>query len=960
MKHFSALIAAGLMVSAFASAQTTDALKVKTFTLDNGLTVWINEDPNQTAVYGAVVVKAGAVDCPGTGIAHYFEHMMFKGTDKIGTIDYEAEKPYLDSISVMYDKLAETTDEAEKKDIQMEINRLSIKAADYAIPNEYNNLISEMGGSGLNAFTSYDETVYHNMFLPEYFEQWAELNSERIINPVFRLFQSELETVYEEKNMGDDNLVSDFRDRMLQSVYKGTGYSENIVGTTENLKNPRLGQMREFFEKYYVASNMGLVLTGNINAEQAMPIIEKKFGRIPKGEPFTRNIGELEPINGEQNVMAKINMPIVKLGAVCFRGPAKTDPDFLAVSFLTSLLNNEAGTGLLDKLMVDHKLMMAMAMPDLSFRDAGSIMVLYMPKLLFQSEKKATGLILNAFEKIKKGDFSDEYFESCKLSFKKGLIEESENLASRMQSMAFAFSDGIDWDEVLSRPEKIDAMTKEDLVAIANKYFGNDRIMIHKEKGVAAKEKLQKPGYEKVVPKNREASSAYALALRKSAEGISPMPKAIDFEKDVQTVQVAPLVKLYAGGNPYNDVFQLVISFEKGTMEMPELERVSSYVNLLGTTSESFDEIHSRLQAIGSTVSFYSSQNSFDVSLTGFDSKLDETVEIAADILKNIKGDKKKVSQMKTEEKAGVIMNRSDMDALGDALTAKVLYGDKSTYLVDKGEFSSAALLKAFKDVQTVECDVTYTGTLDAEAVAAALAAKLDLEAIVNPASPRLSYAPEGDFSKPQVYFVNKKDASQSQITQLVVSDPITTQYDRYATNFYASYLGGGMSSLLFQEIREFRSMAYSTHAFFEKPHYCNRETHKTVLESYVGTQSDKTIDAMQIVDSLVSATPFMEQKVGLAKKEIMHARCNAYPGFRAIPESVASDLRNGYKNDVLPEFLEAIGDLSPEMMKATWEKYIAGRTAVWCIVGNDSKVDMAGLEAFGPITTYKPADLIK
>ena len=960
MKRFSALIAASLMVSAFASAQTSDALKVKTFTLDNGLTVWINEDPNQTAVYGAVVVKAGAVDCPGTGIAHYFEHMMFKGTDKIGTIDYEAEKPYLDSISVMYDKLAEATDADAKKEIQMEINRLSIKAADYAIPNEFNNLVSEMGGSGLNAFTSYDETVYHNMFLPEYFEQWAELNSERIINPVFRLFQSELETVYEEKNMGDDNLVSDFRDRMLQSIYKGTGYSENIVGTTENLKNPRLGQMREFFEKYYVASNMGLVLTGNIKADEAMPVIEKKFGRIRSGEPFTRSIGELEPINGEQNVMAKINMPIVKLGAVCFRGPSKTDPDFLAVSFLTSLLNNEAGTGLLDKMMVDHKLMMAMAMPDLSFRDAGSIMVLYMPKLLFQSEKKATKLIIDAFETIKKGDFSDDYFESCKLSFKKGLIEESENLASRMQSMAFAFSDGLDWNDVLTRPEKIDAMTKDDIVAIANKYFGNDRIMIHKEKGVAAKEKLQKPEYEKVVPKNRESSSAYALSLRKSAEGINPMPKAIDYENDVRTVQLAPLVKLYAGGNPYNDVFQLNLSFARGTMEMPELERVSSYVNLLGTGTGSFDEIHSRLQAIGSTVSFYSSQNSFDVALTGFDDKLDETLAIAADIMKNIKGDKKKIRQMKTEEKAGVIMNRSDIDALGEALSAKVLYGEKSIYLVDKGEFSNAALLNAFKEVQTIECDVTYSGTLDAENVASALKANIDLDAVVTPSTAPLSYAPEKAFDTPRVFFVNKKDASQSQIRQIIVSDPIATQEDRFATNFYSSYLGGGMSSLLFQEIREFRSMAYSTNANFDKPHYCNREAQATALESYVGTQSDKTIDAMKIVDSLVLSTPFMENKIALVKKEILNRRCNAYPGFRAIPETIASDLRNGYTEDTLPIFLEAVGQLTPETMKATWEKYIAGRTAVWCIVGNDSKVDMAGLEQFGPVTTYKPADIIR
>ncbi len=182
-----------------AQIYTSDPLEVKELKLKNGLTVWMNEDHSQPKVFGAVVVKAGAKDCPNTGIAHYFEHMMFKGTDKIGTIDYASEKILLDSIALKYDELATTSDETKRKTIQKEINNLSIKASDFAIPNEYDRLISKYGGSGLNAGTSYDMTVYFNEFSPQYFRQWAEINSERLLNPVFRLFQSELETVYEEK-----------------------------------------------------------------------------------------------------------------------------------------------------------------------------------------------------------------------------------------------------------------------------------------------------------------------------------------------------------------------------------------------------------------------------------------------------------------------------------------------------------------------------------------------------------------------------------------------------------------------------------------------------------------------------------------------------------------------------------------------------------------------------------------
>lgn len=167
-------------LSAHAAGYDDKAMQVKEIRLSNGLTVWINEDHSLPKVFGAVVVKAGAADCPNTGIAHYFEHMMFKGTDKIGTVDYEKERPWLDSISAKYDLLAQTADETTRRQIQADINRLGAKAAEYAIPNEFSNLVSRYGGSGLNAATSLDYTVYYNTFLPQYVDQWASLNSERL------------------------------------------------------------------------------------------------------------------------------------------------------------------------------------------------------------------------------------------------------------------------------------------------------------------------------------------------------------------------------------------------------------------------------------------------------------------------------------------------------------------------------------------------------------------------------------------------------------------------------------------------------------------------------------------------------------------------------------------------------------------------------------------------------------
>lgn len=959
MKKVFFLFLAGILSIAHLSAQVPEALSVKSFTLDNGLTVWINEDPNQTAVYGAVVVKAGAVDCPGTGIAHYFEHIMFKGTDKIGTIDYEAEKPYLDSIALLYDNLAMETDTEAKTAIQKEINRMSIKAADYAIPNEFNNLISEMSGSGLNAFTSYDETVYHNKFLPEYFEQWAELNSERIMNPVFRLFQSELETVYEEKNRSDDNIASDFQKTMLKNIYGGSGYSEQIIGTTENLKNPRLSQMREFFEKYYVASNMGLVLTGNIKAEEVLPVIKRTFGRIRKGDSIERAGINLPPINGKKEVSAMINMPVVKVGAVCFRGPSKRDADFLGASFLTFLLNNDAGTGLLDKLMVNHKLMMAMAMPDLSFKNAGSIMVLYMPKLIVQSSRKATRLIFDTFDTLKKGDFSDEYFESCKMTFKKQLISSMENQSERTREMAFAFSDELDWDEVVSRPEKLDGMTKEDIVALANKYLGDNYVLISKKKGVSAKDDLKKPDYEKVVPKNREASSAYAQKLRATAEHINVTPKAIDYEKDAQIVEISPLVRLYATDNPYNDIFQCTLSFGIGTREVPALERVETYVNLLGTSGKTFEEIHSELQRMGSSIGISSGTNSFKISLSGFDRNFDETLAIASQFLTDIKGDRKKLNRCKTEEKASTIIMRSSIDDLDNALFQKVRIGEHSEYLNDRGEYTDEALLGLYKELQKVECDILYSGTLPADKVAGAISSHIDVNSVTVPSKSPIDFDPI-EYDGPQVFFVDKKDATQSLINLMVVSDKLDNMRDRYCANLYSSYLGGGMSSLLFQEIREFRSMAYATSAFQNRPDFINRDKVPVVFTSYVGTQSDKTLDAMAIMDSLMMETPFLQKKIDIIKKEFINKHCNEFPDFRQMPMTVAWNLRNGFTESPVDTLMQVARDASPETMEKFWREHIAGRNTVWAIVGSSKKLDLTAFEKYGQVTTCRASDIIR
>ena len=339
-------------------AQMPKALEVKELKLSNGMTVWLNEDHSQPKIYGGVVVNAGAKDCPNTGIAHYFEHLMFKGTEEMGTIDYAQEKPWLDSISAAYDRLAATQDAATRTAIQKDINRLSLKAGDYAIPNEFNNLISRFGGSRLNAGTSYDFTFYHNMFMPQYLEQWCILNSDRLINPVFRMFQGELETVYEEKNMYDDDTGDQMREIIFKELFGTNGYGYPIIGSTENLKNPKLSEMMDFHKKYYVGCNMGLVLTGDFDAESIMPLLERTFGRIPKGTMPTHIKSPLPDIRQERTVEMRLPIPLVSLEMLVFKSPTDYEKDANAVKIATKILSNDKA-GKLDSLVNEGNVMSA-------------------------------------------------------------------------------------------------------------------------------------------------------------------------------------------------------------------------------------------------------------------------------------------------------------------------------------------------------------------------------------------------------------------------------------------------------------------------------------------------------------------------------------------------------------------------------------------------------------------------
>lgn len=942
-------------------AEDLNALKVKEYRLENGLTVWLNEDHSQPKVFGAVVVKAGAKDCPDTGIAHYFEHMMFKGTDRIGTLDYESEKVLLDSIAMKYDELAMTEDTAARARLQKEINELSIRSSEYVIPNEFNRLINRFGGSGLNAATSYDATIYFNTFSPQYMVQWAEINSERLINPVFRLFQSELETVYEEKNMYGDFIGGQVMDTLMARYFGPHPYAYPIIGSTKNLKNPRLTEMHKFFEDYYVASNMALILSGDFDAQQVMPILEKAFSRIRSGNAPKQEKVMLPPFNGRETMKVKFPIPFIKAMGLGFRGVSANHEDQVALNIAVNLLNNANGTGYLDKLMVEHKLMGTLAINE-SMNEAGILAVAIMPKLLIQSYSSAEKMVWDEINRVKNGDFSDEMFNSLKLEQKRQYASSLENIDSRATVMMNLFSQGKSWNDYLNEVARIESITKEDVVRVAQKYFSNNYLCVTKSTGKYPKDNLPKPAFSPVVPRNADASSSYAKQLEKIPEQ-QVAPRIIDFEKDVKTSKLTPLVTLYTTPNPLNDIFTLNISYGIGALEQPELMQLTNYLQLLGTESLSFEQFRSRLQSIGSTLAFDVTPDAFVMKVTGFDNHIDETMELVGDFIRHAKADDKKLRQIVDDAKVSEKAFFKSGDNVASALLEQVKYGDQSRYLRKLSlsqikKLKGKDLLAVYGKVRSVQCDLHYCGTLPVEKVIGTIRQHLPLER-TTVASNSPYYRELKQYDRPTVFFIDMPDMAQSIVYGYVKGDPVDDKASRHASRLFSVYFGGDMSSLMFQEIREFRSFAYRTSGRYQLPNHAHKGTAGS-FTAMLSTQSDKTLDALGVLDSLIREMPLKPERMEAVKQTLVNRINNDYPPFRNLSEKVASARMEGFDRDPAEEFLRDIATMDMQDISRFYREQISGRPVVYVIAGNRKHIDMKKLAEYGTIIKVKKKDIYK
>jgi len=954
MKHLFLFILSFFSIYQLLNAQN---LNIYSYKLENGLTVILNEDHTNPKVFGSIVCKAGGKNDPvdATGMAHYQEHMLFKGTQQIGTTDWESEKVYIDKIFELYDNLGKTIDETKRAEIQKQINDASLKANDFAIQNELSNLIKSIGGTDLNAGTGWDMTVYYNAFPPNQIEKWLELYSARFENPVFRGFQQELEVVYEEKNLYSDIFVFPLLEQYNKQFFKNHPYGQQtLVGSIDNLKNPSLTKMFDFYKTYYVPNNMALIISGDFNKDEIIPIIKEKFGdwkssEIPENKVYT----EVE-FKGRE--LIEVNLSPIKLEFLGFRTVPQGHEDEIALQVFNSILSNSNQTGLFDKLMIDNKLLAAQVM-SMPYFDHGATIFLAIPKLIGQSLDSAEQLLLNEIKKIKNGEIDEKTLSSIKNQMYVDNQTEMENLENVNYAISTAFALGSDIETYLKQNEKIKDITLEDIKRVANKYFGENYLVMYSKMGSMKKEKIDKPEYSPIIPKT-DTKSEFA----KSFENIKDEEYTVsylDFSKDLNIEKIADNYNFYFTKNPKNDIFSLEIKFGIGKNSLPLLDYSSIILTVAGTDELTTNQIKQEFSNIGCTYSFESDDNNFYINLEGMESNLKVGLQLLSKLINNPKADDDKIKIILDSESSTRKMERSEPDNIADALKSFVLLKNKSKFLdrlstKEIKKLTVNQLLDEYKKVLDYAVEIHYVGGTKLQKDEILNLVKSELKLHSNLKNSIETHDKIENYTENTVYFVNKRKATQSKIYILINGKPYDISQEATLDAFNL-YFGGDFSGLALQEIREYRSLAYTAGARVVSPDSIGENKY---FMGYVGTQADKTLEALDVFNNLLKDMPSKPERMDMIKSYLKLSAITSKPDFRNLSDAIVNYKKLGYNEDPIKVNIEQYEKLKFEDIYNFYETDIKNKPIVFAIVGDRKRIDMKKLKNYGKIVKIKERKL--
>lgn len=925
-----------------------DYFPVKEYTLKNGLKVFITVNKTAPRIQTAITVKAGSKYDPPqtTGLAHYLEHMLFKGSHQFGTVNYDKEKPYLDSISALFEQRKNEPDAEKKKAIYSRIDSFSYEASKWAIPNEYDKMVSSIGAKGTNAFTDRDLTCYVNDIPSNALDKWLFMESDRFQNLTLRIFHTELEAVYEEFNIStsyDQEWSSQAVDSLLMPNHPYG--SQTTIGLSEHLKNPSLINIQNYFNTYYVPNNCAIVLSGDLDPDKTIALIEKYFGswkakEVPK---FVRE----EPIKITQPLYTEKKGQEPEHVYVGFRFDGANTRDPLYVKLVDAILANGKGSGLIDlNLKLSQKVLDAYS----TFSDNKdyTIQKLYGQPKEGQKLEEVKDLLLAQIDSVKQGNFPDWLLKAVIDNMKYDMIKQAETNQGRTFDIVFAFVKDISLEDRKKEIAELSKITKADIIKFAKDHYGNNYAVCYKRMGEPSLYKVEKPKITPVVL-NKDSISAFRKQFDAMAES-KQEPKFCDFDKEIKHTQLNHNVRLDYVHNDLNKTFKLNYIFDMGTDNDSLLGLAIDFLPYMGTKKYNAAALKQEFYKLGLVFDVSSSRDQVYISLSGLEKNLNEGITLFEHVLSECTADQ----NVYNEFAQNVIKKRLDVKLDKDAILWEGLfnYGKYGAKNPNNDIVSNDALTKL--DANTLSAiihqlskykhKIFYYGQNDIEVVRTILNELHKTNASLKNYPTAKVYA-EATYEKPVVYFCNY-NMKQAQIVMLSKGD-LFNESIVPVVSMFNEYYGGSMASVIFQEIREKMALAYSAFGNYSIP---QKKDESHYVFAFVGTQADKLPTAVDKMTELLNDLPEAQAQFDMSQQSLIKRLESDWTTNDKVYWAYQTALKRGLNYDIKKEIYEKAKNIKYAEVKSFFNANVSHRQYVYLVVGNKGDIDMNALAKMGEI----------
>ncbi|GHT07591.1 zinc protease [Bacteroidia bacterium] len=925
---------------------TNDPFKARIYTLDNGLKVYLSKNADEPRIQTMIAVRVGAKDDPrdNTGLAHYLEHMMFKGTDHYGTLDWEKEKPLLDSIFSLFELHKQAQTAEAKKEIYKRIDATSQEAAKYAISNEYDKIIGAIGASGTNAFTSYDQTAYVNDIPANEIEKFIQLEYDRFSNIQLRLFHTELETVYEEFNRSQDNGSSVIWNKVFEGLFADHPYKIDVIGLPEHLKSPSMNSVLAFQKKYYVPNNMAILMSGDLDFETTIQTIDKYFGQMQPNADLVH----AEPIQEAPLTATKtyeVFTPDQERLAVAYRFGDVKSKDALYLNLITSIFRN-GKAGLIDLDLIQKQKVLQLSTGAQTLKDYGVYVFIGAPREGQSLEELGT-LIQEEIQKLKAGDFDDDLLAAIINNKKLDIIQMTDGRYYACNEFLEAFINEFEWKDWVSQIDEMAKITKAEVVAFANDFFKDNYVTVYKRTG-ENKEKVvvEKPTITPITI-NRDSESKFAKELL-AIESKPIEPVFIDFKEAIKKESLKDGVDFYYTLNTTNKIYSLDQFVEISNITDKKLALAFRYLPYLGTSKYTPEQLKMEMYKLAMDISPSVSSGRSYVSLFGLDETMDRSLALMEEMLNDAVVNQDAYNNMVNDilkQRANAKINKSQ---ILNGLTYYTKYGEKSTFTDVLSETELKAidpqeLIDIIKQFAAYKHGFYYYGP-DSQSKIAGLLKKIQTPESLIDVPQRVEYS-ELQMDKPVVYFADY-DMVQAEIMILakdVKFDPTIMPYQQ----MFNAYYGSGMNSIIFQEIREARGLAYSAYANVAPPTRANQSNY---VQAYVGTQSDKMVTAINAFRELLSNMASSEKSFQLSKEYMLNNLRSERITKSSIFWNYMSLKDLGIDYDIRKPVYETIQTMTLADVQKYFDEHIKPAKYSIVLVGKKDKIDFKYLNTIAEV----------